>query len=258
MKSLVIFISLTVISIAIFLTVMKIQGITFQNVIGTEIKDEISAEHAEETAGEIVVETGAFAFPAETETLTGGIVGTETGNLSAVSGAVAIMAAETETGRTASGKSIEQIKLEIASAWQNQDYAKAAIGYEELWQAGDTDPAEYSRAVWAYTAKLDRRAAALDLAQKILAANPESGGAYNLVGWAQLALKNYEQAEENLKKALALEPNNAAIYLNFGDLRLEQMQHAKARVNYQRAIQLDGAAGAIGAVAKKQLELIVK
>jgi tetratricopeptide (TPR) repeat protein len=97
----------------------------------------------------------------------------------------------------------------------------------------------YVRPVWLYIDKLKMTEEALTIATQAVGRFPRSAMAYNLLGWSQLGLGQYEQAKVSLDKAVELDPTLAATYLNLGNYYRAQNNPAQAIATYQKAVQYD-------------------
>lgn len=126
-----------------------------------------------------------------------------------------------------------------------KDYEKAALRYEAVVALNDTDINYYVRPMWLYIEKINQPEKALALAKKAIAKHPNSAMAYDLVGWAQLSLKDYDQAKQYLAKSIELDPNLAAAYLNLGTLH-EKLANIDAAKEYYRTAFKLGEGSSIG------------
>jgi tetratricopeptide (TPR) repeat protein len=72
-----------------------------------------------------------------------------------------------------------------------------------------------------------------------VAEHPRDARALGLMGLILDAQKRFAEAETFHRRALALAPDSASLYSNFGNHCLEQGQTEKARAAYLRAIELD-------------------
>lgn len=97
----------------------------------------------------------------------------------------------------------------------------------------------YVRPVWIYIDKLKMPDEALTLATQASVRFPRSAMAYNLLGWSQLAVGQYDQAKLALDKSIELDPALAATYLNLGNYYRSQNNPTQAIAAYQKAVQYD-------------------
>jgi tetratricopeptide (TPR) repeat protein len=76
-------------------------------------------------------------------------------------------------------------------------------------------------------------------ADQIINYQPDSPDGYLLRAVAEIDRKQYAKADDFLKQSLAKAPNNAATYVQVGNLRIAQGQPAAAQKAYQQALDLD-------------------
>ena len=65
--------------------------------------------------------------------------------------------------------------------------------------------------------------------------HPDKAMSYNLLGWAYTAMEEYDEAEENLQKALSMDPKLDAVHLNLGWLYEKNGQETLAKEYYKKA-----------------------
>lgn len=70
--------------------------------------------------------------------------------------------------------------------------------------------------------------------------------------------ENWATAQRSLEQALRIAPNEARIYLVYGDLHQRQYQYEQARQMYYRAISLAGESSETGKQAQTQLEQLAE
>lgn len=97
----------------------------------------------------------------------------------------------------------------------------------------------YVRPVWLYIDKLKMPEEALTLSTQAVARFPRSAMAYNLLGWSQLGVGQYDQAKVSLDKSVELDSTLAATYLNIGNYYRSQNNPTEAVAAYQKAVQYD-------------------
>lgn len=135
----------------------------------------------------------------------------------------------------------DEIKLKLGDLYMLQEnYQDAAMKYEEVLAVNQSNIEIFTRVVWIYIEKLNNPKKALANAQIALNLFPENAMSFNLAGWALTANQNYDDAEGYLNKALQLNPNLAAAYLNYGWLYEKQTQTALAQEYYRKAYDLGG------------------
>lgn len=151
-----------------------------------------------------------------------------------------------------------QVKQKLAEMYLlNENYEKAIVFYEEILDETEVDADFYIRPIWIYIEHLNEPLKALNLAHKARAKYPEEAMGYNLLGWAEIANDNLNQAEINLKKAIEINPNLAAAYLNLGTLYEKKKKIDLAKENYKQAYELGKGNSVSNLAAKKYNELIL-
>ncbi|KKT76923.1 MAG: hypothetical protein UW70_C0008G0006 [Candidatus Peregrinibacteria bacterium GW2011_GWA2_44_7] len=131
------------------------------------------------------------------------------------------------------------------SAVHVQDYQKAIEAYEKILVLDSGEVDLFIRPVWIYIDHLNNPKKAIEWAERAVTEHPNEAMGYNLLGWAQMANGELEEAEQNLNYALVLDSKLAAAYLNFGTLYEKEGKLEQAKENYKRAYTLDpsGSAG---------------
>jgi len=81
-----------------------------------------------------------------------------------------------------------------------------------------------------------RHDAAIRLCRKRIAENPQDVFALNLLGWVYTDVKNYQEAEGVLKKAIEMQPLWPAPHTNLANLYLLQGRKAEAAATFEAAI----------------------
>ena len=141
--------------------------------------------------------------------------------------------------------------------FETQDYEKSAEAYEKVLEFSKDDVNSFVRPVWLYLDFIDEPQKALKLAETAALSFPDSAMSYNLLGWSYAGLGEDQKAEENLKRALELEPNLAAAYYNLGNLYQEQNRDNLALDAFQKAYNLDSS-GSIGNLAAQAYNELLK
>ncbi len=141
---------------------------------------------------------------------------------------------------------------------QTGDYEKAVMAYEKVLELNKEDINSFVRPIWIYLDYLNQPEKALKVAEAAVATFPQSAMSYNLLGWSQVGLKKYTDAETNLKKALEIDPNLAAAHYNLANMYKEMGDKDSALKSYQKAYELDQN-GSIGNLAAKAYnDLLIK
>jgi len=133
------------------------------------------------------------------------------------------------------------ICIEIGQTWAAEGrYTEAEIWLREAVSLQSDDPA-----LWKVLARfyLDHNIAAtgrgVEAATRLVQLVPDDAGAHDLRGWAALQVGDYEQAEESLRRAVALDPTLAATHYHLGLLWSARGLHQEAREAFVRALDLD-------------------
>jgi len=84
--------------------------------------------------------------------------------------------------------------------------------------------------------ELGQTSVALDEVKQALAADPNYADAYNMRGLIFLQLNDYPQADESFRRALALKPGDSNMLHNQGWLFCQQKKYAEAQQNFARAL----------------------
>lgn len=79
---------------------------------------------------------------------------------------------------------------------------------------------------------------AIEQLKQAIALNPDSPKAYNLLGVAYFQRKDYELAEEQYKKAIDINPSYAKAYNNLGSVYFILRKFDKAEQMYKKALSL--------------------
>lgn len=149
------------------------------------------------------------------------------------------------------------IKQKLADLYlQTQEYQKSVTAYEEVLNYNKQDINAYVRPIWIYLDFLNEPTKAVKLAEMAVMTFPNDPSAYNLLGWSQVGTGNYTEAEKNLNKAIAGDPNLAAAHYNLGKMYEEQGRDQLALESFQKAYNLDQS-GSIGNLAAKRYNALL-
>jgi tetratricopeptide (TPR) repeat protein len=80
---------------------------------------------------------------------------------------------------------------------------------------------------------------ALVMAQEAISQQPENTSYLDTIGWIYFRLGRYTEAEEYIKKAIALGSNSAVIHEHLGDIYSKMNDREKALEYWNKALQLD-------------------
>ncbi len=123
--------------------------------------------------------------------------------------------------------------------FEAKQYQESVAAYERVIELSGQDLETFIRPVWIYLDFLGQPQKALGLAELAVASFPQEALSYNLLGWSQIGMKNYPQAEGNLKKSLSLDPSLTAAQYNLGLLYQAQQKNDLALDAYKKAYQMD-------------------
>ena len=152
-----------------------------------------------------------------------------------------------------------QIDQKLAEIYlQMKDYKKSAEQYENVITLNNQDINYFIKPVWIYIERLNQPSKAEILAGKALSAHPEEAMSYNLLGWAKIGENKFDEADTLLKKALELDPNLAAAYLNYGMLYEKRHLDDQAVASYKKAFQMGNGSSISASAADKYNILIGK
>jgi len=141
--------------------------------------------------------------------------------------------------------------------FDTKDYEKSAEAYEKVLEMSKDDVNSFVRPVWVYLDFTKEPSKALKLAETAALTFPDSAMSYNLLGWSYTGLGKGNEAEENLKRAIELDPNLSAAYFNLGNLYRGQNRHDLALKAFQKAYDLDNS-GSIGNLAAQAYNDLLK
>jgi len=91
---------------------------------------------------------------------------------------------------------------------EREQYQQAEIAYQNVIKAKPSFADAYERLAHLYGSWGKYQKKALELARKAVELQPNSAEYLNTLSWLYYLQKNYDQAEETIKKALSLESNN--------------------------------------------------
>jgi len=132
-----------------------------------------------------------------------------------------------------------QLAERLADAYSaKDDYENAIKHYETVIASGDKEVGYYVRPVWIYLDKLKQPQKALDLSMKAFRLFPEEAMAYNLLGWSSIENGSLESAKRYLEKAIEIDPELDAAYLNLGLYYERKENLKKASEFYQKAYDI--------------------
>ncbi|MBU1992541.1 MAG: tetratricopeptide repeat protein [Patescibacteria group bacterium] len=138
----------------------------------------------------------------------------------------------------------------------NEDYENAALNYERILEANNSDINSYVRPVWLYIDKIKNPQKAVEIATRAAENHPDKAMGYNLLGWAQTANGDFSEAKQNLQRAIDIDPELDAAYLNLGWLYEKKNLPSLAKTNYQKAKDLGGSSAAANLAMERYNKII--
>ncbi len=140
--------------------------------------------------------------------------------------------------------------------FQSEDYDNANALYEDVISKNPTEIDYFTRPVWIYIDKLKTPEKAVTLAEKAIVHHPDDAMSYNLLGWAQVANNDFINANKNLQKALSMNPDFDAPYLNLGWMYHKQEKYGRAKDLYEKAYELGDGSAVSNLAAERYNELL--
>ena len=137
-----------------------------------------------------------------------------------------------------------------------QNYPKAAEAYEKVLILNSSDIELFVRPVWLNIEHLNEPDRALELANQAVREHPGNAMAYNLLGWAQISIRDMENAGKNLRYALIIDPKLPAAHYNLGLWNEQQGNLQDAEDEYKQAYTLDPG-GPIGNLAAERYNTLM-
>jgi len=127
--------------------------------------------------------------------------------------------------------------------YSDRDYETAIGYYEQALDLGPIPLESYAKPIYLYLEPLDSPIKGLELAREALQQFPDKAMSFNLIGWAQLENKIYDEAQKNLENAISINPQLEAAHLNLGRLHTETDNEEVAIAYFEKAIQYARANG---------------
>lgn len=118
-----------------------------------------------------------------------------------------------------------------------ENYEAAVRTYEELLKINNDDVNLFIKPVWIYLEHLNNYGEADKLAHLAQNTFPTSAMSYNLLGWVKTKQGEFTEAKQNFEKALEIDPDLDAVYLNLGIWNEKQNQFEEAKKNYKTAYE---------------------
>ncbi|MDP4008431.1 MAG: tetratricopeptide repeat protein [Candidatus Peregrinibacteria bacterium] len=147
---------------------------------------------------------------------------------------------------------------ELAESYlKNEEYEKSVDYYEKLIIIDPSNLDAFTKAIWIYIDFIGNPGKAEALAENAVKTHPEDALSYNLLGWTKTIQGDMAGAKDNLDKALEIDENLAAAYLNLGIWYEAQENIIEAKANYKRAYELEKGTG-VGEKALNLYNAIIK
>jgi tetratricopeptide (TPR) repeat protein len=133
----------------------------------------------------------------------------------------------------------DQINLKLGDLYLlKENYNKAAFRYEKILTKNTKNMDIFVKAIWLNIDKTNDPEKALSLAKKVVENHPQDPMSFNLLGWAQLANGDLQNAEANLQTSLNINPSLDATNLNYGLLYEKKGDVFLAKEFYKKAYLL--------------------
>ena len=140
----------------------------------------------------------------------------------------------------------EQFYIEAALALFSHDYESAANKYESLLQEYPFELEAREMLAKAYWGQY-RQDEAVQVIEQLAAEEPQNKVIWNTLGWYLLVMGEFERAQPALKRYADLAPDDASSYMLLGDSLRYQGDYDGARVQYDRALEINPAMREVGA-----------
>ncbi|MBI4994329.1 tetratricopeptide repeat protein [Candidatus Peregrinibacteria bacterium] len=128
-------------------------------------------------------------------------------------------------------------KFELAeNLFELKRFSEAFTLYKDVVMTDPSDITRFIRPIALAINHLNQPQQALELAEKAFLSHSNTAMAYNLSGWAYIAMKDFAKARQNLEQALKLDSKLAAAHLNLGQLEQAQNNNAEAIKHYEKAV----------------------
>ncbi len=152
-----------------------------------------------------------------------------------------------------------QVDQKLAEIYlQLQNYEKSAENYKNVLALRSQSIDYYVRPIWLYIDKLNNPGEALELAQQGLEEHPNSAMSHNLMAWALISDERFDRAEAYLAKAMELDPELDAVYLNYGILFENKGESNRALNFYKKAHKMGNGSGVSNVAADRYNKLLAQ
>jgi Tfp pilus assembly protein PilF len=124
---------------------------------------------------------------------------------------------------------------------QQGEVARAADAYRKAIEAAPKDARGYNNLAWLYADRATNVDEAVNLARKAVELAPNRGEMLDTLGWAYAQKSQFHEADETLKRAIALVPNNPSVRYHFAVVQYRLGRKTEAASEIRRALQATGA-----------------
>jgi tetratricopeptide (TPR) repeat protein len=124
-------------------------------------------------------------------------------------------------------------------AQQLEDYETLVAEYDKLFALGYYPKSALNQVIYYNLNNLEKPEAALEYVNLAQEQYPEDNDFQKTAVDVYIKLDKMDDAINELQEAIALEPNNAKLYSNLGMLYDSQGDLEKARVQYEKALEID-------------------
>jgi len=125
-----------------------------------------------------------------------------------------------------------------ASLEREKKTAESVAAFEQLLAVRADHAAGLNYLGYMWSERGENLPRALEMIQKAVDLDPGNGAYLDSLGWAYFQLGKFDLAEQNLRSASELNPDDPTIEEHLGDLCEKQGEIAKARTHWKRALTL--------------------
>jgi tetratricopeptide (TPR) repeat protein len=125
-----------------------------------------------------------------------------------------------------------------ASLEREKKTAESVAAFEQLLAVRPDHAAGLNYLGYMWAERGENLPRALEMIQKAVDLDPGNGAYLDSLGWAYFQLGKFDLAEQNLRSASELNPDDSTIEEHLGDLCEKQGEIAKARTHWKRALTL--------------------
>jgi tetratricopeptide (TPR) repeat protein len=131
----------------------------------------------------------------------------------------------------------EYIQFVLGSVYERQKkYEQAEQAFRQVLQLDPNNSQTLNYLGYMLADRNTHLEEALNLIKKALELDPQNGAYLDSLGWAYFRLGNYDQAEENLRRAADKTPNDATVQDHLGELYARTGKLKLAAMHWERAL----------------------